>query len=1019
MNKIFNPYRLWLAAFAVAALFTGCSDEDERYAPGVPATFIPTIEGADTDPATRASNNLWALNDKIGVFMVKNGTISSMGTASNRLATNIQYQTTAAGESVSLTPVSSPIYYPMGDDKVNFVAYYPYTATLPTATTYAVNVGTVAAYADLAKVDLLYHSSTDAYSRYNAAASLTFKHKLSKVVINVTRGAGVTSDLKAGMVTKITGTPTKAAFDLTKGTLGSLNTTTLMNVAPQQTATSAATKYVAEAILVPHAAGTTYTNRAMTFTINDITYTYAIPTTVTFEEGKVYTYNLILSAAGVVLKETTISNWGEGTAAWGGNYVLDTSETSLAFTAQAYTQTLTVRTKGTTTKPVVKYSTSATTVTGTPACIEVPTLSDGTVSGEWTNYTLTVKSIENTGTGLRAGYVHVSVEGLTQVITVGQIAGSVPKVTTDIANCYMIVPSQSLTFPVSRAFDGGVLDASYTGTFTVQKLWDDNDVLTSIKVEGSGASAQITVHASMKEGNALVALKNSSGTIVWSYHIWVTEYVPNGTTFDRLLGARANVPHTESHDVRACGLFYQYGRKDPIPRQISRSTGAAGMPAWWVPSERTSALEYITTNTIQHPDKFFNTRTAAYTGHTWLGGKTINDPCPAGYRVGIGSFNNYVDMGLSRYLPTDNLYWPRCGCYRSGGLAEPGYAKLQQNQSYSHTYLSYYAYWNGSNSSTGSYVQINEALQVRCVAESSTVTTTTDVENSYMVTPGNGITFPVTRAYEGGVLSEGYTGTWTVAKLWDDNSVIKSAEIIGTGANAWIKVVTNRRDGNALIGLKSSGGTIVWSYHIWATDYKPTTTWMDRDLGATTNRIPRTAEDVTSCGLLYQYGRKDPFPGSTSFTTPTEPTYFTLSVSTLTSEETIKAPMTFAQDWSGPEGILARTSDKIKHIGDPCPKGYKIPSDENLSTLAGYDGGRAADYTRSFGEIGFFVLQWQRLNSKNGQLADKSTSRQTYYYRPATGKNWTIYQETYANKMYGSNTLDSRPTASPIRCIKI
>ena len=75
------------------------------------------------------------------------------------------------------------------------------------------------------------------------------------------------------------------------------------------------------------------------------------------------------------------------------------------------------------------------------------------------------------------------------------------------------------------------------------------------------------------------------------------------------------------------------------------------------------------------------------------------------------------------------------------------------------------------------------------------------------------------------------------------------------------------KKGNAVIAAKDSDGEILWSWHIWLTDmpeeqvyFNDAGTMMDRNLGAT-SAIPG---DVGAIGLLYQWGRKDPFLGSSS-----------------------------------------------------------------------------------------------------------------------------------------------------------
>ena len=72
---------------------------------------------------------------------------------------------------------------------------------------------------------------------------------------------------------------------------------------------------------------------------------------------------------------------------------------------------------------------------------------------------------------------------------------------------------------------------------------------------------------------------------------------------------------------------------------------------------------------------------------------------------------------------------------------------------------------------------------------------------------------------------------------------------------------TGECEGNALITLRDAAGRILWSWHIWVVNEKVTTSygygleWMDRNLGAQNNRVG----DVANRGLLYQWGRKEPF----------------------------------------------------------------------------------------------------------------------------------------------------------------
>ena len=70
---------------------------------------------------------------------------------------------------------------------------------------------------------------------------------------------------------------------------------------------------------------------------------------------------------------------------------------------------------------------------------------------------------------------------------------------------------------------------------------------------------------------------------------------------------------------------------------------------------------------------------------------------------------------------------------------------------------------------------------------------------------------------------------------------------------------------NAVIAATDASGNIIWSWHLWCPgftiDEKPVIdgTIMDVNLGVTSNNFKQSVE---AYGLLYQWGRKDPFPGS-------------------------------------------------------------------------------------------------------------------------------------------------------------
>ena len=201
------------------------------------------------------------------------------------------------------------------------------------------------------------------------------------------------------------------------------------------------------------------------------------------------------------------------------------------------------------------------------------------------------------------------------------------------------------------------------------------------------------------------------------------------------------------------------------------------------------------------------------------------------------------------------------------------------------------------------------------------------------------------------------------------------------------------KEGNAVIAAKDASGEILWSWHIWFTDqlegqeyYNGAGTMMDRNLGATS----ATPGDVGALGLLYQWGRKDPFLGSSSIsssTTAKSTISWPSPVSTNSSRGTVSYvtanPTTFVTadsssdyDWhySSRNNTLWTTSDKTKSIYDPCPAGWRVP-----------DGGSSGVWSKALGSSSSFT-QSSLYNSSNKGMnfSGKFGSASTIWY-PASG----------------------------------
>ena len=284
------------------------------------------------------------------------------------------------------------------------------------------------------------------------------------------------------------------------------------------------------------------------------------------------------------------------------------------------------------------------------------------------------KISENNSGSSRTGNIVLTYGSVIVNHKVEQMRKSVDLSSSKTANCYIISESGAYKF---KTVKGNSTTSVGTVSSTVV-LWETFGTSTAPKVGDliksvSYIDGYITFQTAdtFKEGNAVIAAKNSSGTILWSWHIWLTDqpqgqvyYNNAGTMMDRNLGATSATPG----DVGALGLLYQWGRKDPFlgSSSISSSTVAKSTITWpsAVSSNSNGTIAYATA----HPTTFIKYNSSNYdwyyTGSSstdntrWTTSektKSIYDPCPAGWRVPDGGSNGVWSKakGSSSYfIPT-------------------------------------------------------------------------------------------------------------------------------------------------------------------------------------------------------------------------------------------------------------------------------------------------------------------------------------------------------------------------------
>ena len=235
------------------------------------------------------------------------------------------------------------------------------------------------------------------------------------------------------------------------------------------------------------------------------------------------------------------------------------------------------------------------------------------------------------------------------------VAGELQAIPLQAANCFIISSPEVYSFKTVK----GNSSESVGIVSSAEVLWEsygtsETPVVGSLvsSVSAQGDMIVFEVPEPYREGNSVIAAKDAAGTILWSWHIWLTdqpqEHVYNnnaGTMMDRNLGATSATPG----DVGALGLLYQWGRKDPFlgSSSISSSTEALSTLSWpsTVSSNSTNGtIEYA----VQHPTTFIGHIGGNYDWYygssstddtRWQSEKTIYDPCPSGWRVPDGGSN--------------------------------------------------------------------------------------------------------------------------------------------------------------------------------------------------------------------------------------------------------------------------------------------------------------------------------------------------------------------------------------------
>ena len=236
-----------------------------------------------------------------------------------------------------------------------------------------------------------------------------------------------------------------------------------------------------------------------------------------------------------------------------------------------------------------------------------------------------------------------------------QITGATD-ISAQQANCFVITAPGKYKFPAIKGEKG---DAA-GNVFGAEIVWETynnatdvvpNSVISAVDFEDNWIYFQTP--ETLLPGNALIAAKDFSGKIIWSWHIWIPQTKISNISanlfgaqaMSRNLGALVDALGTGEEAIESCGLFYQFGRKDPFPG--AQEFGKSDMATISTSMAEKSEVQITVAESILKPTMFaYKGDTAVdptWDGANWCvesgdywgaeGDKTIYDPCPAGYRV--------------------------------------------------------------------------------------------------------------------------------------------------------------------------------------------------------------------------------------------------------------------------------------------------------------------------------------------------------------------------------------------------
>jgi hypothetical protein len=273
--------------YAAAATITlaACSNDTDNESNALQALQVQ----ADIASTTRVANGAFEKDDAIGVHVVS--------TATDGLTSGSNVKYVAQDASGNFTS-DTPVYYKDKND-VNIYAYYPYTEELS---------GNVATVKIADQTDWLY-AKAEGITYNTATQALTFDHVLTKFILTLKVGTGIT-DLKALTSITLKNLGSEGTFNTQTGVIA---TTTSADYSVPVTTISEGTTEQSYTLLILPVSGTANAPAEIPVEIlyDDATYSVTLQASSGLEAGKSYSYTVNLTRNGLTVGSSLITDWSD------------------------------------------------------------------------------------------------------------------------------------------------------------------------------------------------------------------------------------------------------------------------------------------------------------------------------------------------------------------------------------------------------------------------------------------------------------------------------------------------------------------------------------------------------------------------------------------------------------------------------------------------------------------------------------------------------------------------------------